>query len=181
MPPSILVLGPSEWARDGPDRPVPMDPLEVRRGLAGQMKRTGAPALVLEDQEMTDAEDDFAFFERVVKENEVRTFVVYWPAAAKLHGLNVEIGHLLTRLSQKSLAPDAVVILAEERVVGIDHGKGVLTFAERGNRTRYHPSLIARGCVVRRWRTGATLRRLARAVAAEHRERHGLAARSGSG
>lgn len=55
---------------------------------------------------------------RVIHEHDVRSYVVYWPLGARLHGLGVELGHLLTRMSDSLLAPEDVYLLAERRALG---------------------------------------------------------------
>lgn len=106
MPPAVIVLGPSTWIADeDPDRVVAGTPLDIRRDIAWRIRRLGVPAFVLEDEEKGPREDNFAFFLRIQEEREVRTFVLFWPLGARLHGLDVEVGHLLTRLSDGQLEP----------------------------------------------------------------------------
>ncbi|MGQ0535088.1 MAG: hypothetical protein ACT4PT_03345 [Methanobacteriota archaeon] len=174
MTAAVLVLGPTKWIDDrDPSRVLNGAPLEIRRAIAGRIREIGIVAIVLEDQAKRDDEDNFAFFLRLIDENDVGSFLVFWPFGARLHGLDVEIGHLLTRLSDGSLEPDDVYVLAEKRALDIEAKDGALAWSEPGNRTRYHEDLVARGCQIRRWSTPASLWANVGSFTWDHRRRHG--------
>lgn len=164
---TIIVLGPSEWlgASDG-KRVLDAKPLDVRRRIVAAMKPF-ASSFVLEDEKQREHETNIEFLLRTLKERDVQKFVVFWPYGARLHGLGIEAGHLLSELAHDRLDPRFVVVLAERRALRVDPSRGVFEFAEPGNRTRYYQDLVAYGCPIRRWTTEASLLRLSRAIAFE--------------
>ncbi len=169
--PSVFLLGPSRWASNNDDeRTLRLSPLEVRRATAAYMRRSGAPTVLLEDQVRPDDEDHFQVFLDTINHYRVRSFVLFWPMGARLHGLDVEIGHILTRIHEKEIAPQDVYLLAEKRHLGHTL-EGMIAWAEPGNRTRYHEDLVAAGCNIRRWSTPRTLRVQAQSIAMDHKSR----------
>lgn len=175
LAPGIIVLGPSRWTDEGDEaRSFEVSPLEVRRAIVERLEALGTPALILEDQKMREEEDNFEFFVRVLDHADIQTFVLFWPVGARLHGLEVEIGHLLTRMEDGKLEPGAVYVLAEKRNLGVEEKEAVLAWKEPGNRTWYHEDIIARDCPVRRWTSPRSLWGHVGSIAWEHRERHEL-------
>jgi hypothetical protein len=140
---SIIVLGPSRWLASAKRRATP---LATRQNIVRLLQERGIQATLVEKHEKAPDEDDFNLFQRVLRENEVRTFLIYWPLGARLHGLDVEIGHLLTRMEEGSLHSEDIYLLVEATALPVDPGKGAIAWSEPGNRTRYHAALIARGC-----------------------------------
>lgn len=170
---AIMVLGPSRWRESAGHSFLRGSPLEIRRDLASLMCKDGATAFVMEDHEPGESEDNFGFFQRLVDERQVTTFVLFWPLGARLHGLDVEIGYILTQLEAMALRPRDVYLLAEKRLIDLRSREAVLAWSEPGNRTRYHEDLVARGCKVRRWSTEHALKAHATAVVLEHQKTDG--------
>lgn len=170
--PAIIILGPSRWITDRGPKAFDATPLDMRRRLSSMLRNHGASAVVLEDERQHAREDHFGFLLRVLRERDVRSFLVFWPFGARLHGLEVELGHLLTQMEHHRLAPEDVYLLVQRR--NLPTVGETLALHEQGNRTRYHEDLIARGCRIRRWDTEAELLAHATAAAWDHRRRHGF-------
>src|SRR5579885_3652959 len=109
----------------------------------------------MEDEAELGAESSFSKLNRLVRERDVRSFVLLWPLGARLHGLEVELGFLLTHLYGGTLRPSDVCILAGVGTFGVEDG--VISLSEPGNRTRYHQDLVDLGCPVARWRDSKSL------------------------
>lgn len=169
IPPSVIVLGPSRWLEDAPEAScLEETPLAARERVADTLLSMGCEATLMEDHDRRPSEEHFDLLLRVLDEQDARTFLVLWLLGARLHGLEVELGYLLTELSADRLAPEDVYLLAEKGNVGVDGESGTVAWSEPGNRTRYHEDLVALGCPVRRWRTERGLLSQARAVGLEH-------------
>lgn len=169
---AMMLLGPSRWQTHITHPILDQDPLQVRKRLAAIARSLGAPALLMEEQEPRPEEDNFAFFARIIQRWNVTSFILFWPLGARLHGLDVEIGHILTRLEEDDLSVEDVYLLAEKRIIDIDAKDGIIAWSEPGNRTRYHEDLIARGCPVRRWESKQSLAAHMAAITLEHQHRH---------
>lgn len=173
MPATIMLLGPTKWRGEGRHPILRGSPLDTRLALAQLMRDEGAGAFIMEERDAAAGEDNFAFFRRLIREKSVRTFVLFWPFGARLHGLDVEIGHLLSQMEEGRLDAREVYLLAEKRLLGIRSRRATLAWSEPGNRTRYHEDLVARGCRIRRWANEEALRAHVSAIVLEHRRRHG--------
>lgn len=142
--------------------------MEIRRNLARLLPGFGIHTVLMEDEKRKPGEAHFDLFLRLVEERQVATFVIFWPIGARLHGLEVELGYLLSRLSDGTLSPEDVYLLAEERTLGVDERASMLAWSEPGNRTRYHQDLVAHGCPIRRWSDPSSLLAQAAAIGLEH-------------
>lgn len=169
----MIVLGPSRWQTHITHPVLDQDPLQVRSRLAAIARHLGASALLMEELEPRTDEDNFAFFTRIIEELDIASFILFWPLGARLHGLDVEIGHILTQLEEDRLSVEDIYVLAEKRIIDIEAKDGVIAWSEPGNRTRYHEDLIARGCPVRRWGSKQSLAAHMAATTLEHQRRHG--------
>jgi hypothetical protein len=89
-------------------------------------------------------------FARIVEDQGVGRFVLYWPFGAIRSGLDVEIGFVLERLHRKEIEGESVRVLIEDdgarrraggREVRPD-GKFGFVSLERGERTWYYDDLL---------------------------------------
>jgi hypothetical protein len=183
VPPGILVLGPSEWlpvlgGSDSALRSELMTPLEARRKAAETLRSFGVPAILMEEHSRRPGENNFAMFLRLIKDFNIKTYVVIWPLGAKLHGLGVELGYLLQCISVADISPDDVFLMAEQGVAVVqedESGEVFLTISgEKGNRSKYYEDLKDEGCPIIAWETLATLRFAMLNVVMEHANKHGL-------
>lgn len=174
--PSVMVLGPSKWIEDDPryvsNIRASMTPLELRQRVAEKV-RVVAPAIIMEDEPPATTDVWLKKFLGLIEEHDVRTFLIIAPLGARHNGLDIEVGHLLTRLFDpdhgKRLHHDDVAILAESKLLDIGL---VLGWSEPGNRTNYYNDLIAAGCILMRWDSLDALFANALAVAVDHATRH---------
>lgn len=175
---SILLLGPSRWR--GHQRPsIPAEiiqalppqlatrdrsgltPFDIRVALAHILRSTGefAPAMVMEEAESLPGEDPFDKFKRIVSENRVDEYFLYWPYQGVRPGLDVEIGSILEQLKRQLLDGDQVTVFYEDdgverRAAGMVFARdGGLTFTslEKTLRTTYYASLVHYGALAVRW------------------------------
>lgn len=172
MAAAIMVLGPTLWREARGHAVVRQSPLDARRALAQLIREQGTDAVIMEERNPATGEDNFAFFRRLIDEASVRTFVLFWPLGARLHGLDVEIGYLLSQMEEGRLDARDVYLLAEKRLLGVRSGEAILAWSEPGNRTRYHEDLVARGCRIRRWSSEDALRAHVSAIVLEHQKRY---------
>ena len=156
---TIFVLGPSRNDRDD-------SPLHARRWLARFLRSTGVDVVVMEEEPDAPGENNLAKFQRLVREHDVTAYLLHVPVGARLHGLSVEVGHLLTRIQDGDLDPARVHLALQLGAASVGDD-GVLALAEPGNRTRYYEDLIDEGCPVHRWSDRRSLVRHAVAVAVE--------------
>lgn len=165
--PAAIVLGP---ARD-PDDDQRRSPLEVRRQIARHLEKAGVPAVILEDKTQQPGEPSIELFLRTLREHHVRTFLLYWPPNAHLHGMDIEIGILLAEIARGHQDPCCVNLLVHQHVIGpgaTDPDED-LTWREPGNRTGYYHDLFAYGCPVHLWTTEAELLEGVAEAARHHR------------
>lgn len=156
----IFLLGP------GRDDKGADAPLRVRQELARRMRSTGTHAIVMEDEPDREGENNFAKFRRLIDENRPVTYLVLVPLHARLHGISVEIGHLLTLIQEGRLDSGRVHLFLQSLLASVDHD-GALALNEPGNRTRYYEDLIDEGCPVHRWTDRRELNNHAVSVALE--------------
>lgn len=157
---TVFLLGPG---RDGAGS---TDPMRARRRLAEFLRGAGALVVVMEDEPDASGENNLAKFQRLVRDHGVTTYLLHIPLGARLHGVSIEVGHLLTRIQDGALDPARVHLALQHEAAPVDD-EGVLALAEPGNRTRYYEDLLDEGCPVHRWRDGRELIRHAVAVAVE--------------
>lgn len=162
-----MLLGPSRWFDETGHPALDRTPFEIRCALARFLDELGVDTVLMEDEVKDPGQTHFDLFLRLVEERQVSTFVIFWPIGARLHGLEVEVGYLLSSLSKGTLSPDAVYLLAEERALGLDGRSSTVAWSEPGNRTRYHEDLVAHGCPIRRWSDRASLFAQAAAIGLE--------------
>lgn len=162
---SIMILGPSAWKHPKRESPTP---LEVRLMLrdVGEFA-VGERPLLMEDEPDLPGELNFGKFRRVIRERDVQTFAVYWPAEARLNGVDIELGFLLSAIHEGRLDSADVYLLIEKKITKIGE-KGNLELSESGNRTRYYQDLINVGCPIRRWRNEEELATAMANIATEH-------------
>jgi hypothetical protein len=163
--PHVLVLGPSR-DREGDDWPLRLR-LRVEKELLHRMR---CPAVVMERVPAVEGENSARKFARILRDWDVRTFLVVWPKGCRLNGLDFELGWLANEVVHGRLDARNVVLATQRdnaRVVD-----GVWALSEPGNRTRYYEALIDEGCTIRAFRTQIDLRRNVTATALEHLQRH---------
>lgn len=163
---TVFLLGPGRGDK-GDDAP-----LQARLELARRMRATGTDAVVMEGTPDVEDENNFEKFRRLILEQGVTTFFLVVPLNSRLHGLSVEIGHLLTEI-QAGRLPAARVHIAPQILLASIDDEGLMALKEPGNRTRYYEDLIDEGCPIHRWRNWAELNRHAAAVALEDSLRPG--------
>lgn len=157
---TVFLLGP------GRDEAGKDEPLQERLELARRMRATGTDAIVMEEEADIEGENNFAKFQRLIQERGVTTYLLVVPLKSRLHGLSVEIGHLLTEIQERRLPAAHVHVAAQILLASVDD-EGVMALKEPGNRTRYYEDLIDEGCPVHRWKNRVELNRHAAAVALE--------------
>lgn len=157
---TVFLLGPSR--EDGGND----TPLQARLELARRMRATGTDVVVMEDEPDVEGENHFAKFLRLTQQRKVTTFLLIVPLKSRLHGLSVEIGHILTEIQEGRLPAGQVHIAPQILLASIDDA-GVMALQEPGNRTRYYEDLIDEGCPIHRWKDWAELNHHVAAVALE--------------
>lgn len=154
-----MVLGPSRWL----DQERIGSPLGTRQAIAAVCKEAGLHAVVMEDEPLGAGETNTALFTRLLRQHDVRHFLVYWPLGARLHGWEKEAGDLLRWLHDSVLSPRRVYLLVERRVTDHDP-RGRVALSEPGNRTRYHEDFLAYGVRMRLWDDRDSLERHVQAI-----------------
>lgn len=147
-----MVLGPSKWL--DPERVrsnLSESPLVIRRQLSDLCASWGLHSFLMEDHEKEKGESNTALFTRIIKENDVRHFLVFWPIGARLLGLEKEAGDLLRWLNDERLAPSQVYLLVEKTMADDDESEGMGALNEPQNRTRYHTDFLSYEVPVRFW------------------------------
>lgn len=149
---SILVIGPTKFAdtpqvespswvpsllrEDEPGKdPATPSPLGVRRAIARRLSSAGVRATVMEDHPQEGGEGRNAKFDRVVNEDQVDTYLTYWPFGGTLLGIAWELSHLTRRIQDEDdeLEATDLPIYAETGVGSWDLETGRFTFQEEGN------------------------------------------------
>lgn len=163
---SVLVLGPSRWARarepaGGTEtsggkrsdrrRPSVPTPLGLRRKLAESLEEHGIRAVLFEDWTRQVGESYSGAFRRLIRVAQVDRFLVLWPRHASLLGVDWELGFLASRIESGELNPRRIVLLLESGVVREDLEQGTASIGEPGNRTRYFEDLVTWECPISEW------------------------------
>lgn len=130
------------------------------------MRATGTAATIMEDEPEREGENNFAMFRRLIHEGHPITYLVLVPLNARLHGISVELGHLLTLIQENRLDAGRVHLFLQSLLGPLDED-GVLALNEPGNRTRYYEDLVDEGCPIHRWADWRELNNHAVAVALE--------------
>lgn len=161
---SIMVLGPSKKRPRAPARAIPkwvrdkippswepsgpaLSPLDIRAALVGHLMEQGHDATAMEMHDRRASETNIGLFLRVVREQDVEQFFVYWPANAQRAGLDVELGALLTWLHE-GRDPDIRIFVEENAGTTAN---GAFESLEKGQRTRYYEDLASYGCPIVEW------------------------------
>jgi hypothetical protein len=132
--------------------------LAERKRLAVLMRGLGAPTVVMEEEKSNERENAARKFMRLIGEAQVKRFVLFWPLGTKPWGLDVEVGHLLTRIIDGELSVEDVVIVARRVAIPTyeeEKGRVYYGLEQKGQRTWYFGSLIDEGCPSRPWTEGA--------------------------
>jgi hypothetical protein len=138
----------------------------VREQLTKLLGKSGVKAVMMENHSTKLGETNTALFKRLVRENKIEAFVVYWPLGVKLLGAEKEFGDLLRWLDDGLLHARQVFLLVEKSALD-DDGDGGSALSEKGNRTRYHDDFAAYEVRIRLWDNRDALLRHAVAVAWE--------------
>lgn len=146
-------------------------PLEMRRDVAKMFRERKCPAVLMEDVETVAGESMARKFARIVEEYNVRTFVIAWPKACRLNGLDIELGFLLERMVSRTLDPHDVKLLTHDGNIRVDQ-EGNWSLGEQGNRTRYYDSFLDEGCTVRLFESARHLELNIISLALDHHQRH---------
>ena len=98
-------------------------------------------------------------FARIVEDQGIGRFVLYWPFGANRSGLDVEIGFVLERLRRKEVLGEDVRVLIEDdgvkrraggREIGPDGAFGFVSL-EEGERTWYYDDLLLYRALIPFW------------------------------
>ena len=166
--PHVVILGPSK------DHAGKTWPIELRLRLLKALARMRCPAVVMERVPDLEGENPARKFDRILRDWNVRTFLIVWPKGCRLNGLDVELGWLLNELVNERLDPRDVQLVTQVDHLKVkdDGDEGTWAMGETGNRTRYYAALVDEGCTIRRYETLADMSRNANAAALEHMQRH---------
>ena len=166
--PHVVILGPAK------DRAGKDWPLHLRLQMLKALAKMKCPAVVMERVPDLDGENPARKFDRIVRDWNVRSFLVVWPKGCRLNGLDVELGWLLREIVGGQLDAQDVHLVTQVDHLKIkdDRDEGVWAMGEPGNRTRYYGALVDEGCTIRKYATLPDLRRNALASAIEHLQRH---------
>lgn len=161
---SIMILGPSKKRPGSPARAIPkwvrekvppnwtpaglgLTPIDIRAALVGGILAEGHDATMMEMHSRRTGETNIGLFKRIVREEDVDRFFVYWPAHAQRAGVDVELGALLTWLDD---GVDLDVRVFVETGAGTT-ASGKFESTEAGHRTRYYEDLVVYECPIIEW------------------------------
>ena len=175
---SLLLLGPTNWVPGyrpkipgwvtsvlPPGRTVEGIPTpsarDVRCGLVARLRLANVKATMMELHETRSGEDPEAKLARVIQEDEVDLYAMFWPWGGARTGLDVEIGWLLKSIRVGEVDPVNVAAFYEwdsegrkaADIVTRKDGTGAFQSLEDHRRTTYYESLVARGAVPIAWST----------------------------
>lgn len=171
---SVMVLGP-DTATGPDDSALHVQPTQGKKIVANVLETLECPAFTLEGKPDHDGETKIRKFMRLVRTEQVARFILFWPQGTTLQELDVEVGHLLTRIVEGATRPEDVIIVAEQGNEPLQHDEGepVLAFDDGGDRTRHYTDLVDEGCQVRRWFDLDSLGYVVAGIAIEHKHRGG--------
>jgi hypothetical protein len=140
-------------------------PIAIREALKERLRLDGHRFVVMESCADLAGEAKAEKFARLIPEEGIREFVVYWPFGANRSGLDIELGFVLERLRRKEIDGRAVRVLVEDdgatrRAGGVEiDGNGDLAFVsyEHGGRTTYYADLARYRAIVASWADYAEL------------------------
>jgi hypothetical protein len=166
--PHVVILGPSK------DHAGQGWPLELRSRVLKALSRMKCPAVVMEHVPDLEGENAARKFDRIIRDWNVRAFLVIWPKGCRLNGLDIELGWILKELVSEHLDPRDVQLVTQVDHIKIkDEGdEGTWAMSETGNRTRYYAALVDEGCTIRRYASLADMNRNVNAAGLEHIQRH---------
>ena len=165
---TILVLGPSKWKR-GHTPAIPSwvrykvpegwpisrsgqpSPLGIRAAVARDLQeQERAKATFMEAHSRLPGEKHTSLFTRLVREEAIDQYFLFWPYGSQRSGLDVEIGFLLLKMDQGEKLDIVLFVEAGERIAGrVENGLFVSREATR--RTHYYEDLIAFGASLVEW------------------------------
>lgn len=181
---SVFLLGPSKWAQGFTPPPlphwlleyvpsagspaVPPSPLEIRKALASLIAAGGHHVVVMESYPDVPGEPNVDKFARLVSEQGITQFALYWPFGANRSGLDVEIGLVLERLRRKEIIGRNVRVLVEDDGVHRRAGEikidknDDITFVsyEVGRRNRYYDDWLPYQAIITTWTDYSELREI---------------------
>lgn len=172
----VMVLGPSTFlAGEEQESALHVPPKQGRDIIAGVLAQLECDAFTLEGKPIHDGETKMRRFMRLIRTEQVETFLLFWPRGTLLRELDVEIGHLLTRIVEGSTAPEDILIVVEDGNEPLRHDEGEPVLGHDGDseeRVQHYAELVDEGCQVRRWSDLESLSYVVAGVAIEHRQRH---------
>ena len=150
LPPGRVVEGiPIPSARD------------VRCGLVARLRLANVKATMMELHETRTSEDPEEKLARVIREDKVDLYAMFWPWGGARSGLDVEIGWLLKSIRVGEVDSNRVAVFYEwdsggrkaADIVIRKDGTGAFQSLEDHRRTTYYESLVARGAIPIAWST----------------------------
>ena len=172
----MILLGPTNWVPRyrpkipgwvtsvlPPGRVVEGTPVptarDVRCGLVARLRLANVKVTMMELHEDRSDEDPEAKLARVIQEDKVDQYAMFWPWGGVRPGLDVEIGWLLKSMRIGEVDPDDVAVFYESNPDGkraaelrvTKDGLGGFRSLEDHRRTTYYESLVARGAETVEW------------------------------
>lgn len=129
--------------------------------VVARLRLANVKATMMELHEDHAGEDPEEKLARVIREDKVDQYAMFWPWGGTRSGLDVEIGWLLKSIRVGEVDSDNVAVFYEwnpegrraaDIVTGKD-GTGAFQSLEDHRRTTYYESLVARGAVPIAWST----------------------------
>ena len=173
---TILILGPTNWVpryrpkipgwvtsilppgriAEGTDVPTARD---VRCGLVARLRLADVKSTMMELHQDYAGEDPEAKLTRVIREDKIDQYAMFWPWGGVRAGLDVEIGWLLKSIRVGEVDPDNIAVFYEcssegkraAELVERKDGTGAFRSLESHRRTTYYGSLVARGAEAVEW------------------------------
>lgn len=167
---AVMVLGPSTFLPGREEESaLHVEPRKGREIIAGVLQRLGCNAFTLEGKPNHDGETKIRKFIRLARTESVDAFVIFWPNGTTLGELDVEIGHILTRIVEETIKPRNIVLVVEDLNDPLRHDEGepALANCEDGE-LPYYAELVDEGCEVRRFSDLDSLGYVVASIAIEH-------------
>lgn len=188
---TLFLLGPSKWVQGYAPPPLPAwlqealpeslpsstipSPLDIRKAFASLLATSGHRAVVMEAYPGTPGEANAEKFKRLVREQDVTQFVLYWPFGANRSGLDVETGFLLERLRRKEILGKQVRVLVEDdrthrragEVEQLDQRGFTFVSYEVGRRNRYYEDWLPFQAIITSWTDYNELREILENIAGD--------------